>query len=227
MPRNGSGTQTSPAASYPAVSGTLIESGKFNAVINDINASLTASIANDGQTPILANLPMSGFKHTGAAAASASGQYAEYDQMNTAISSAVSSLVPTGTKMLFMQASAPTGWTEDSTTFAGRSLYIKDGTHAGATTGGSHNPLLMDVVPSHTHAFTTGSDGSHVHDINYKSSGSVSNGSGLLRGTDTDGTSSSFVSSSGAHTHTGTTNANGSASNWTPKYAVAIVCTNN
>lgn len=85
MSRNGSGTQSSPAGSFPAVGGTLIESTKFNNVINDINASLTASIANDGQTPILANLPMSGFKHTGAAAATASGQYVEYAQMNAAL----------------------------------------------------------------------------------------------------------------------------------------------
>jgi hypothetical protein len=85
MPRNGSGSQSSPGSSFPAVSGTLIESAKFNTVINDINASITASIANDGQTPILANLPMSGFKHTGVAAANASGQYVEFAQYTTAL----------------------------------------------------------------------------------------------------------------------------------------------
>lgn len=85
MSRNGSGTQASPASSFPAVANTLIESTKFNNVINDINASLTASIANDGQTPILANLPMSGFKHTGAATASAAGEYVEYAQYVTAL----------------------------------------------------------------------------------------------------------------------------------------------
>jgi hypothetical protein len=85
MSRNGSGVQTSPGASFPAVAATLIESTKFNSIINDINTSITQSIASDGQTPITANLPMGGFKHTGAAAAAGSGEYAEYAQMNTAI----------------------------------------------------------------------------------------------------------------------------------------------
>jgi len=80
MARNGSGTFTPPGSSFPAVASTLIESAKFNNVINDISSAVTASIANDGQTPILANLPMNGFKHTGVAAASASGQYVEYAQ---------------------------------------------------------------------------------------------------------------------------------------------------
>lgn len=92
MARNGSGAQSSPGSSFPAVANTLIESSKFNTVINDINASLTASIANDGQTPILANLPMFGFKHTGVAAATIAGQYAEYAQMNAAIAASAVTL---------------------------------------------------------------------------------------------------------------------------------------
>jgi len=81
--RNGSGVQSSPGSSFPAVANTLIESTKFNNVITDINNALTQSVSNDGQTPILANLPMGGFKHTGAAAASANGEYLEYSQRNT------------------------------------------------------------------------------------------------------------------------------------------------
>lgn len=83
MSRNGSGTQTSPGGSFPAVTGTVISSTSFNNIVNDINSEITKSIANDGQTPITANLPMSGFKHTGVAAASGSGQYMEYAQVNT------------------------------------------------------------------------------------------------------------------------------------------------
>jgi len=79
--RNGSGVQSSPGSSFPAVANTLIESTKFNNIITDINNGITQSISNDGQTPILANLPMGGFKHTGAAAAITSGEYAEYAQM--------------------------------------------------------------------------------------------------------------------------------------------------
>lgn len=65
MARNGSGVQSSPAADYPAVASTLIESAKFNNVINDINTGITGSIAADGQTTITANLPMNSKKFTG------------------------------------------------------------------------------------------------------------------------------------------------------------------
>ena len=92
MPRNGSGTQTSPASSFPAVSGTTIDSAKFNNVINDINSSLTASIANDGQTPILANIPMNNFKFTGLSAGSSAGHSVEYAQFNTRVSAVESSV---------------------------------------------------------------------------------------------------------------------------------------
>lgn len=233
MPRNGSGTQSSPVSSFPAVANTLIESSKFNNVINDINASLTASISNDGQTPVLANLPMSGFKHTGASAASAAGEYVEYAQM-------IAAVIPAGTKMLFMQASAPTGWTEDAT-FEGRSLYIKDGTHAGASVGGSHNPLLMDKIPLHTHVFSgsamgnhTHTDSGHTHSIsadgyyaqanNYLTRDSASNGLPI-----SSSVGYADISSNSAGTPAGT-NANNSganAVNWSPKYATAIVCTKN
>lgn len=66
---------------YPAVGGTTISSSDWQAQISDLASTLTASIANDGQTPILANLPMSGFKHTGAAAGTAATDYALLGQV--------------------------------------------------------------------------------------------------------------------------------------------------
>jgi len=65
LSRNGSGVQSSPGASYPAVASTLIESTKFNAVIDDINSVLTLSLAADGQTTVTANIPMNSKKFTG------------------------------------------------------------------------------------------------------------------------------------------------------------------
>ena len=47
---------------------------------NGINNCLT----KDGQNTPTANLPMGGFKHTGAGAATANGQYITYDQVNDA-----------------------------------------------------------------------------------------------------------------------------------------------
>jgi hypothetical protein len=71
MPRNGSGVQSSPGASYPAVASTLIESTKFNNVIDDINAQITNSIAADGQTTITGDLVFSSKKLTGLTTGSA------------------------------------------------------------------------------------------------------------------------------------------------------------
>lgn len=71
MSRNGSGVYTPPGASYPAVATTLIESAKYNAVIDDIADAITASLAADGQTPVTANIPFAGFKLTGLGAATA------------------------------------------------------------------------------------------------------------------------------------------------------------
>ena len=79
MPRNGAGSAT--LAEPPFVFDTVISETAMNSDLSDIAAMLTASIANDGQTPIVANLPMSGFKHTGAAAGSGAnnGEYIARD----------------------------------------------------------------------------------------------------------------------------------------------------
>lgn len=71
MARNGSGVYSPPGASFPAVASTLIESAKFNDVVNDIATALTGSLAADGQTPVTANIPLAGYKLTGVGAATA------------------------------------------------------------------------------------------------------------------------------------------------------------
>lgn len=81
MPRNGSGTYTLPAGN-PVVTGTIISSTTQNTTMSDVATALTNSIAKDGQTVPTANLPMGGFKHTGAADATATGQYLTYGQDN-------------------------------------------------------------------------------------------------------------------------------------------------
>ncbi|WP_124083911.1 hypothetical protein [Burkholderia gladioli] len=81
MPRNGSGQYTLPAGN-PVVTNTLISSsGWANPTLSDIAAALTNSIAADGQTTPTANLPMGGFRHTGASAGVASGDYTTIGQL--------------------------------------------------------------------------------------------------------------------------------------------------
>jgi hypothetical protein len=58
------------------VPGTVIQTAWANPTMSDIAAALTASISADGQTSPVANLPMGGFKHTGAAPAAAVDEYA-------------------------------------------------------------------------------------------------------------------------------------------------------
>lgn len=71
MSFNGSGSYTPPGSSFPAVANTLIESAKFNAIINDIATALSTCVLKDGQQTITANIPLSGFKLTGVGAGTA------------------------------------------------------------------------------------------------------------------------------------------------------------
>lgn len=81
---------------------------------------------------------------------------------------------PAGTRLAFSQNAAPVGWVQvndDST--SGHMLRIINNatsTTAGVgiiTTGGIHSPILMNVVPAHTHSGTTTAvDINHSHDFN-------------------------------------------------------------
>lgn len=89
MPRNGSGTFIRQAG--PFTGGNLwqtqaattvdIFATDFDLHDQDMADAISASIAADGQTPITANLPMSGFRHTGVGAATAATDYARTDQV--------------------------------------------------------------------------------------------------------------------------------------------------
>jgi hypothetical protein len=76
---------------------------------------------------------------------------------------------PTGTVMLFAQAAAPTGWTQNAADISNnRMLRVVNASTtvngAGAATGGSHDPYQCTVVASHTHTVTTGTESAdHAH----------------------------------------------------------------
>lgn len=82
MPFNGSGTfQSLTPPQYPAVAGEVIRAGYYNAVVNDLIAGLTNCVTRDGQSPPTANLPLGGFKFTGAASAAASDEFTTRGQL--------------------------------------------------------------------------------------------------------------------------------------------------
>jgi len=224
MSRNGSGVQSSPVSSFPAVDGTVIEAAKFNNVITDINNEISNSIAADGQTSITANIPINGFKITGAAAATISGQYVEYDQFLAGLASVSGDGFEAGTSMVFTQSSAPTGWTIDSSK-TDRLVYIN--TSSGGSNGGSHDPLTMNKVPSHTHSASTSStQASHNHATT--TYGGASATTNKITAAYSNGASYGTVytnSKTPAITSTTTVNANASSSNWLPKYTTGIIAT--
>jgi hypothetical protein len=143
--------------------------------------------------------------------------------------------------MAFAQAAAPTGWTQDTSSNAdNRMLRVVNTTGGGV--GGTASPILNNVVPSHTHGFTTGnqsadhnhgiSDPTHRHNITVH--WTAASAPGQLSGRETSPQSSQFsqVASTGIttgnqstnHSHSGTTDNGSSQTNWTPKYIDMIIC---
>ena len=92
--------------------------------------------------------------------------------MTTKLTPSLSAIFASGTKLMFAQASAPTGWTQDVSDNADNRMFRVVKTTGGGV-GGSHSPILNNVVPSHTHGMTTGTesaDHSHSGNTGYVSS---------------------------------------------------------
>lgn len=84
MPRNGSGAFTL-VSGNPVVPSTVISSTWANNTLSDIATGLTGSIANDGQTTPVANLPMATFRHTNVGNAVARTDYAAAGQVQDSV----------------------------------------------------------------------------------------------------------------------------------------------
>jgi len=82
-----------------------------------------------------------------------------------------------GTRMLFQQSNAPSGWTKDTTGVNNKALRVVSGsvgsggsvgfTSAFANRNVSDTALNTDQIPGHTHGFsgTTGTAGNHTHGV--------------------------------------------------------------
>lgn len=79
MARDGNGVYSNPHPTF--VTETAINPDEVNANNAAIATALTGSVASDGQTTITADLPMSGFRHTGVGNASARNSYAAAGQV--------------------------------------------------------------------------------------------------------------------------------------------------
>ena len=80
MARNGSGTYSLPAGN-PVTTGTTISSTWANSTLNDLSSAMTASLAYDGQTTPVANLPMGGYVHTNVGLATVRTNYPSAGQV--------------------------------------------------------------------------------------------------------------------------------------------------
>lgn len=76
-----SGTFSLYTPGNPVVTGTTIASTWANNTLNDIATGLSTCVLKDGTQTITANIPMGGFKFTGLAAGSASGNSIRYEQV--------------------------------------------------------------------------------------------------------------------------------------------------
>ena len=150
-------------------------------------------------------------------------------------------LIPSGTRMLFAQAGAPTGWTQDvSDTANNRMMRVVAG--AGNGVGGSADPSYMNVVPAHTNGVVTGGetanhkhdDLGHTHSNNgylwFIGGGGTQfvGGSGLQLGGVSFGTGyANLGTESVCHSHYGSTDNGSSSTNWYPRYINIIICNKN
>lgn len=84
MPFNGSGTYVLPTNSFnPAVGNTTISSSAWNATAADLAGALSTCLTKDGQTTPTDDIPMGGYKITGAASGTDPGDYVTLGQVQT------------------------------------------------------------------------------------------------------------------------------------------------
>jgi hypothetical protein len=75
--------------------------------------------------------------------------------------------IGTGSVMTYVQASAPVNWTRITSDIADNRMLRVINSGNGGGVGGSASPILNNVVPSHTHGFTTGGQSAnHTHSGN-------------------------------------------------------------
>lgn len=128
----------------------------------------------------------------------------------------IDDIYPVGSIYMSVNSTSP------ATLFGGTWQRIKDtfllasgDTYTSGSTGGSANAVLVE----HTHETT--SNGEHTHPIKYKANGVITGSTWRPVTTSQDGTSSSYMSSSGGHSHTiSTEGESGTGKNMPPYLAV-------
>ena len=155
----------------------------------------------------------------------------------------IDALMPSGTRLVFAQPSAPPGWVQIVDSSADNRM-LRVVTAAGGAFGGSHSPILMDVVPAHTHGVSgsTGAESAdhthaitvsvstvgthqHAYGLNRNNAGSLPAGSGQSYAVGNtrinwDPNATENTDPSGSHTHTAYAAAGGVTANHLHSFAV-------
>tara|TARA_R100000808_G_C2114613_1_gene127663 strand:+ start:41 stop:727 length:687 start_codon:yes stop_codon:yes gene_type:complete len=149
---------------------------------------------------------------------------------------ASSPLIPTGSVMLFYQASAPTGWTK-STAHNDKALRVVSGSGGGSggsvafeTAFASHTPAGSVSGNTASHTLTISQIPEHTHSYNqkvYNQPGVGNAGGGGARVTEADqGATTGSTGGGGGHSHGATgLSFSGSAINLDVSYVDVIICT--
>jgi len=157
MSYNGSGTFNINTAGQPVVTGTVISSTAFNALTADLGTGLSTAITKNGQTTVTANIPFNGYKLTGIAVATASGDALSYGQAAT-VSALTDSALTSGrvpyasTAGLFVDSA---NLTFNGTTLTANTIgaFTLGGTVAGG--GNQINNVVIGTTTPLAGSFTT------------------------------------------------------------------------
>lgn len=149
---------------------------------------------------------------------------------------------PSGTRIPFAQAAAPTGWTQDVTDKANNRM-LRVVSSAGNGVGGSASPILNNTVPAHTHGGTTNTenayhthvDSGHTHVVGTRQARPLTGSASLYNALDggvagvsyTESSSANLGTESALHAHDFTTGSQTNSGNWTPRYIDMIICSKN
>jgi len=253
MARNGSGTYAVPNSFS---SGTTIASADVNTNFTDVGAEITNSLPRDGQAAMTGQLKAANgtaaapgvtfgsdtdtgfFRKTTNTMGIAAGGVEIGTIDGTGIADANGnyiSAIPAGTLMLFVQTTAPTGWSKN-TTHNDKALRVVSGTvSSGGTTPFSSvfaaRTIAQANLPAATLSVTgtTSSDGSHEHGVGANSaSDTATTGAGTRLTSLLSGGTSQNTAAAGTHTHTvtGTTSAlgSGTAIDFAVQYVDVIIC---
>ncbi len=160
-----------------------------------------------------------------------------HTELSLMASKTAGALMASGNKTEFMQAAAPSGWTQDT---ALNDKIIRVASGAGAASGGTWLPsgwtvggtaLAETQIPSHTHTVQAGGD--HTHSMKIESTGGGAADATVATGGDSANINSPSATSSDSHSHTINSTGGGAAhahsgvytgDTWRPAYVDVIIC---